>query len=172
MGARLYKCEYPDCENHSRIRSKVKNKDSEHYGLYVCSYHADLLRSKETSDKTRRTQSARKEQRKDYPEFYSELAEKIRGWRCINCRSILKGNSSNIAHILAKSTNPELATNDLNIMFLCENCHTKFDSNLENRSKMPCFENSVKRYEIIKHLITNVTGETMFYDNYIENKGK
>lgn len=172
MGAKLYECQYPNCENVNKIRTKVKDKDSEYYGLYVCPYHGDLLRVKKTSDKTRRTQTERKEQRKDYSQFYSELAEKIKGWRCVNCRNILKGDSINLAHILAKSTSPEVATHDLNIMFLCEDCHTTFDSNLQNRSKMPCFENSVKRYNIIKPLLTNVTGETMFYDKYIEDDNK
>ena len=168
-----YKCEYPNCETISTIRSKVKNKDSEYYGLYVCNYHASQLRPKTVSDKTRRTQKARKEQRFDYPQFYQKHILQAEGSRCLECGKRLYSNSSsNIVHILAKSLSPEVATLDENIIYLCgiysENqCHSLFDSSLEKRSQMNCFSKSVEQYKLLRDKIKNISHEVLFYESLI-----
>ena len=165
-----YKCQYPNCETISTIRSKVKDPDSEYYGLYVCNYHASQLRPRRVSEKTQRTQKARKEQRSDYPEFYQRHILQAEGSRCLECNKRLYGNSSNfIPHVLSKSLSPEVATNDDNILcYLCGNCHTKFDSSLEKRSQMNCFPKSVEQYKLLKPYLTNITAETLFYDKCLE----
>lgn len=165
-----YKCQYPYCETMSTIRSKVKNKDSEYYGLYVCNYHASQLRPRRVSEKTQRTQKARKEQRSDYPEFYQRHILQAEGSRCLECNKRLYGNSSNfIPHVLSKSLSPEVATNDQNILaYLCSEHHTEFDSSLEKRSQMKCFPQSIEQYKLLKPNLINITAETLFYDKFLK----
>lgn len=136
----MYKCQFPGCETTTKIRSKVKDRESEYYGLMVCNFHANQLRVKTVSDKTRRTQQARKEQRKDYPEFYQKHIEIAKSKECEECKKRLQGNSTEICHILGKSDNPEIATEDLNIIYLCWECHTKFDHSRSSRRKMEVFD--------------------------------
>ena len=136
---KLYKCEIEGCENHSAIRTTIKDPNSEFFRLRVCSFHASQLRPKTVSDKTRRTQEARKEQRKDYPEFYQKHIEIASKLRCEECNSKLTGNVTEICHILGKAENPELATEDQNIVYLCWECHNKFDHSRGSRRKMEVF---------------------------------
>ena len=165
---KLYECQYPGCKTLSQIRTKVKDKDSEYYGLYMCSYHGNLLRPKKVSEKTRRTQTKRKEQRKDYPQFYQSMIELCQGKCCIETGDIINDPSSvNIVHILAKSTSPEVATNPDNIVFMTWEAHSKFDSSLESRREMKCLQETIERYELLKPFLTNITAETEFYENYL-----
>lgn len=163
-----YKCQFPKCDKEIQIRTKIKNPDSEYFGLNVCSYHANLEKApKVKSDQTRRTEKARVEQRKDYPEFYQKWCELASRNVCNECGDKLKGLSTEVAHILSKSTSPEIATNDTNILLICGDCHTRFDSSLEKRSQMKCFQKSVLQYGILKPLLLKNTSETLFYDNFI-----
>ena len=164
-----YKCQFPKCDKEIQIRTKIKNPDSEYFGLNVCSYHANLEKApKVKSDQTRRTEKARVEQRKDYPEFFKKHIEIARGRRCLECGKALSGNSTEIAHIIMKSRNPELAILDENILYLCgDMCHHKFDSSMEKRKEMKCFDLSVERYKLLKPLLLKNTSETLFYDNFI-----
>lgn len=160
-----YKCEYPDCENTSKIRTKIKDRDSEFYGLRVCPKHAKELVPKKISDKTRRTQEARKEQRKDYPEFYQKHIEIARKKCCEECGGRLEGNANNIAHVIQKSTNPETATDDNNILYLCQNCHTRYDRNLRVRQEMQVMKLAIQRFKLLQ--IVNITAETLFFQERI-----
>ena len=159
-----YKCQFPKCDKEIQIRTKIKNPDSEYFGLNVCPYHANLEKSpKVKSDQTRRTEKARAEQRKDYPEFYRKHCELAEGSRCQECGERLMGHVSEIAHILKKTVvggNPELATESENIIYLCgmysENqCHTKFDSSLESRSQMKIFPLILEKFIIFQNKIKN-----------------
>ena len=171
----LYKCEFPDCTNESKIRSKIKDRDSEYYGLSVCNYHANLLRPKKISEKTKRTKEKRKEQRKDYPEFYKKHIELAKEMKCEECGESLKGNVSEICHIVGKSDqggNPEIATNDLNILYLCgvyskNQCHKKFDSSLSNREKMFVFHKALENFKLFKNKITKKNSEVLHYFKFL-----
>lgn len=166
----LYECQIPDCQNKCKIRTKIKDQNSEYYGLLVCTSHANQFRLKKTSDKTRRTQKARQEQRKDYPEFYQKMIEISKKKNCEECGKKLQGNSTEIVHILAKrdSMSPEVATNPLNIIFLCGDCHTKYDKNLSARSTMEkAMEKSISQYKELEPFLKNRTSETLFFDKYL-----
>ena len=165
----MYKCDISDCEKMVKIRTTIKNKDSEFFGKRVCPYHASQFNKKsEISDKTKRTRSIRAEIRKDYPDFFKKHIEIARGRRCLECGKALSGNSTEIAHIIMKSRNPELAILDENILYLCgDMCHHKFDSSMEKRKEMKCFDLSVERYKLLKPLLLKNTSETLFYDNFI-----
>ena len=165
----MYKCDIPYCEKMVKIRTTIKNKDSEFFGKRVCPYHASQFNKKsEISDKTKRTRSIRAEIRKDYPEFFKKHIEIARGRRCLECGKALSGNSTEIAHIIMKSRNPELAILDENILYLCgDMCHHKFDSSMEKRKEMKCFDESLERYKSIRDKIKRHSTETLFYENLI-----
>lgn len=170
MVKKKYKCQFPECNTESQIRSKIRNKDSEYYGLHVCNRHANQERAlKVKSEQTSRTEAARKEQRKDYPEFYQRWCEKAQVSTCEECGTRLKGNSTEIAHIIMKSTNNELAILDDNIIFLCfsNGCHSKFDSSLDVRKKMKCFEKSLNQYKLIRDKVKKYSSEVRFYEDLI-----
>ena len=164
----MYKCEIPDCEKIVKIRTTIKNKDSEFFGKRVCPYHASQFNKKsEISDKTKRTRSIRAEIRKDYPEFFKKHIGIASKKRSDESNVKLKGNIYEACHILSKSLSPEVATNDLNILYLSAEEHSKFDSSLSKRKEMKCFDLSVERYKLLKPLLLKNTSETLFYDNFI-----
>ena len=164
----MYKCDIPDCEKMVKIRTTIKNKDSEFFGKRVCPYHASQFNKKsEISDKTKRTRSIRAEIRKDYLEFFKKHIEIASKKRSDESNVKLKGNIYEVCHILSKSLSPEVATNDLNILYLSADEHSKFDSSLSKRKEMKCFDLSVERYKLLKPLLLKNTSETLFYDNFI-----
>lgn len=164
----MYKCNIPDCEKMVKIRTTIKNKDSEFFGKRVCPYHASQFNKKsEISDKTKRTRSIRAEIRKDYPEFFKKHIGIASKKRSDESNVKLKGNIYEVCHILSKSLSPEVATNDLNILYLSAEEHSKFDSSLSKRKEMKCFDLSVERYKLLKPLLLKNTSETLFYDNFI-----
>ena len=164
----MYKCEIDGCDRMVKIRSTIKNKDSEFYGKKVCQYHASLYNKKPPiSSKTIKTNNNRKLQRKDYPEFFKKHIEIASKKRSDESNVKLKGNIYEVCHILSKSLSPEVATNDLNILYLSADEHSKFDSSLSKRKEMKCFDLSVERYKLLKPLLLKNTSETLFYDNFI-----
>ena len=164
----MYKCDIPDCEKMVKIRTTIKNKDSEFFGKRVCPYHASQFNKKsEISDKTKRTRSIRAEIRKDYPDFFKKHIWITSKKRSDESNVKLKGNIYEVCHILSKSLSPEVATNDLNILYLSAEEHSKFDSSLSKRKEMKCFDLSVERYKLLKPLLLKNTSETLFYDNFI-----
>ena len=164
----MYKCNIPDCEKMVKIRTTIKNKDSEFFGKRVCPYHASQFNKKPPiSSKTIKTNINRKLQRKDYPEFFKKHIEIASKKRSDESNVKLKGNIYEVCHILSKSLSPEVATNDLNILYLSADEHSKFDSSLSKRKEMKCFDLSVERYKLLKPLLLKNTSETLFYDNFI-----
>ena len=164
----MNKCEIPDCEKMVKIRTTIKNKDSEFFGKRVCPYHASQFNKKsEISDKTKRTRSIRAEIRKDYPDFFKKHIKIASRKRCAETNVKLTGNVYEVCHILSKSLSPEVATDDFNIIYLSAEAHNRFDSSLSNRKEMKCFQLSVERYKELKPFLKKVTHETLFYDKFI-----
>ena len=164
----MYKCEIPDCEKIVKIRTTIKNKDSEFFGKKVCPYHASQFNKKsEISDKTKRTRSIRAEIRKDYPDFFKKHIKIASRKRCAETNVKLTGNIYEVCHILSKSLSPEVATDDFNIIYLSAEAHNRFDSSLSNRKEMKCFQLSVERYKELKPYLKKITHETLFYDKFI-----
>ena len=164
----MYKCEIDGCDRMVKIRATIKNKDSEFYGKKACQYHASLYNKKPPiSSKAIKTNNNRKLQRKDYPEFFKKHIEIASKKRSEESNVKLKGNVYEVCHILSKSLSPEVATNDLNILYLSAEEHSKFDSSLSKRKEMKCFDLSVERYKLLKPLLLKNTSETLFYDNFI-----
>ena len=99
-------------------------------------------------------------------EFFISHLEKIKAnnIKCEECGTKLRGNFSEVAHIIGKSLNPEVALIDDNIVYLCgmysENrCHAIFDDSLKKRAKMKCFAIVKERFKLFEHLIKKSTKE-------------
>lgn len=164
----MYKCEIDGCEKIVKIRTTIKNKDSEFFGKKVCPYHASQFNKKsEISDKTKRTKRIRAEIRKDYPDFFKKHIKIASKKRCAETNVKLTGNVYEVCHILSKSLSTEVATDDFNIIYLSAEAHNRFDSSLSNRKEMKCFQLSVERYKELKPYLKKITHETLFYDKFI-----
>lgn len=177
----LYQCEIPDCDNKVPIRTKIKNRDSEYFGKKACPKCAqehNIQKEKKAyriKSRTEKTTEKRLEERKEYPEFFIKHINYIKenSIFCAECGDRLKGDNSNVCHLVSKSSNPEVATNDLNIIYLCglfskNNCHSIFDSNFFNREKMKVFPLAVEKYKLFKDQITNITNEVLHYENNLK----
>lgn len=171
----MYKCQL--CGQEVIIRTGIKNRDSEFYGKKACSNCASKHNiQKETKtyqikSRTEKTNNNRKEERKDYPEFFQKHIQIIQENQlcCENCGDKLFGDSSNVAHIVSKSSNKEVATLDDNILYLCglysrNNCHSIFDSNFGNREKMKVFPLAVEKFNRFKDKIIKITKEVLHYE--------
>lgn len=85
----------------------------------------------------------RKAEREGYAEFFQKHINIIKNTNacCAECGDKLKGNVSEIAHILPKNLFKSIATNNDNVIYLCgmystNECHNKFDD-----SKLKVFQN-------------------------------
>ena len=123
---------------------------------------------------TTKTVNERKEVRKDYSKFFQKHIQLIKEgeYCCEECGDRLLGEVSEIAHLVKKSTNNEIGTNNLNIVYLCgrfsENrCHAKFDSNFENRHSMNVFKIALDRFKQIRDEIVNVNKEVLNYEDHL-----
>ena len=103
--------------------------------------------------------------RNDLDTFFISLEESI-PFDCQNCRKPLyavnrKFKRGVCAHILPKAEFESVAMNPLNILFLgwdligvC-NCHDAWDrQGREHRSKMKCYDQAIRQFELFKHELT------------------
>lgn len=77
----------------------------------------------------------RKLERGKFPEFYTKHISIIKETKacCAECGCKLKGDVSEVAHVLNKSRFKSISTDDENVIYLCSwmspnNCHSKFDN--------------------------------------------
>jgi hypothetical protein len=109
---------------------------------------------KKVTDKSR---EKRKNERKDFPDFYRKHIEIIKKNKlcCNECGVNLLGDVSEVAHILNKSTYKSVSTEDINVLYLCgwkqNNCHDRFDSG--KQSEMKIFQLVKERFSLIKDLV-------------------
>lgn len=105
----------------------------------------------------------RKEERKDFPAFFQKHIQIIKEERlcCEECGCRLIGDVSEIAHALPKNYFKSIATEDLNIMYLCSwktngnNCHSLYDEGTAEKIKeMKIFSKSAQLYQELKSIIT------------------
>ena len=111
------------------------------------------------------------EERKDFPEFFQKHIEIAKTKYCEECGERLRGDVSEIAHVLPKSKFKSISTNDLNVIYLCglyssNNCHSCFDNWPQEKVKeMNIFP---KVCEIFKELEQQITEDINYkvYDKY------
>lgn len=109
----------------------------------------------------------RKEERACLPEFFQRHIEIAKTKCCANCGEKLRGEVSEIAHRLPKSTFKSIICNDDNIVYLggrfsnC-GCHSLYDGTNEQLQSLSIFS---AEKEIIKELLEKAT-ETVNYKLY------
>ena len=124
---------------------------------------------------SQKSREKRVEERKDYPEFFQKHIQNIKDNRlcCEECGERLKGDVSEIAHILPKSKFKSISTEDLNVIYLCgmwsaNQCHSNFDNwPQEKVREMNIFP---KLSEVFKELEQQITEDINYkvrdrYDN-------
>jgi len=90
----------------------------------------------------------RKLERECLPEFFQKHIEIAKTKCCEECGAKLKGNTTEIAHVLPKQYFKSVMCNDLNVLYLCGHlssgqCHTKMDS---------CSNEILKTMKVIKKI--------------------
>ena len=109
----------------------------------------------------------RKLERECLPEFFKKHIEIAKTKSCANCGEKLRGEVSEIAHRLPKSTFKSVQCLDENVVYLggrfssC-GCHSKYDGTNEQLQSLNIF---LEEKEIIKELLEKVT-ETVNYKLY------
>ena len=75
----------------------------------------------------------RKAEREWLPDFFQKHIEIAKTKYCEECGAKLKGNVSEVAHVLPKQYFKSVMCSDLNVLYLCglyssSNCHSNFDN--------------------------------------------
>ena len=104
----------------------------------------------------------RKEERKGFGEFFMKHVQIIKDTKahCAECGEKLKGDVSEIAHVLPKGYFKSVATNDLNVMYLCgqysnNQCHTNFDNfSVKKVKEMLIYSEIIRIFAEIEDSIT------------------
>lgn len=100
--------------------------------------------------------------KKNYTEFFTKHVNHIKknSVKCMECGASLRGNTSEVAHILPKGYYKSIGDHDDNVVYLCglyseNNCHDVFDStSAENIKKMKIYPLLKERFKIIEEFIT------------------
>lgn len=155
---KTYQCQ--KCDKKVLIRSTIR--EGEFKGFKVCSFCKNRFEKKKSNhkNKVKVVDTSKRD-------FFQVMVEQLhRKPFCENCGCKINPfihPVNNIAHILPKRTYKSVATNSLNILFLCtdkdhpmENpisCHGEFDKDIYSKLKMPVFEVAKERLSFIKEEI-------------------
>jgi hypothetical protein len=102
----------------------------------------------------------RKNERECLPEFFQKHIEIAKTKYCEECGAKLKGNVTEIAHVLPKQYFKSVMCSDLNVLYLCglyssNECHSKFDNSAQEKVKEMKIYPKVQ--EIFKQLEEEIT---------------
>lgn len=117
----------------------------------------------------------RKADRAGFAEFFQRHIQIIKNTNvcCAECGNKLKGNVSEVAHVLPKSYFKSISTNDNNVIYLCGmystgQCHTNFDTfTIEKFQKMFVFPEISRIFTKLEGIITEKISYKI-YDKYIK----
>lgn len=107
----------------------------------------------------------RKSERECLPEFFKKHIEIAKNSYCAECGNKLKGNVTEIAHILPKQYFKSIMCNDLNVLYLCglysdNDCHSKFDNSPQEKVKQ------MKIYPKVQEIFKQLEEEIIEKINY------
>ena len=112
----------------------------------------------------------RKAERECLPEFFIHHVEKIKTERlcCEECGDKLRGDVSEVAHVLPKQYFKSVMCSDLNVLYLCglysdNECHLKFDNLSQEKIKQMKIYPKVQ--EIFKNLIPIIAERISYKHN-------
>jgi hypothetical protein len=105
----------------------------------------------------------RKSERECLPNFFMKHVDIIKKEKrcCENCGEQLRGDVSEVAHRLAKSTFKSIQCDDENITYLCSykssnNCHSKYDGTNEQLQSLSFFATEkIKVEELLEKVTEN-----------------
>ena len=102
----------------------------------------------------------RKAERECLPKFFQKHTEIAKIKYCEECGAKLKGNVSEIAHVLPKQYFKSVMCSDLNVLYLCglyssNNCHNNFDNFPQEKVKQMIIYPKVQ--DIFKQLEEGIT---------------
>jgi hypothetical protein len=102
----------------------------------------------------------RQNERACLPEFFKKHIEIAKTKCCEECGAKLKGNVTEIAHVLPKQYFKSVMCSDLNVLYLCglysnNECHSKFDNSAQEKVKEMKIYPKVQ--EIFKQLEEEIT---------------
>ena len=153
---------------------KTCNKEEYLFSHGNCKRCATALYNKKAQEKpktkytivkqTDKNKVKRSEKRVGYGDFFAKHINIILSEHrsCQECGARLQGLTGEVAHILSKSKSPEVAKNDLNVLYLCfygNSCHNQFDNSLSMRATMDVFPLAVERYKLFKNELINYNKE-------------
>lgn len=111
----------------------------------------------------------RKEERQGFAEFFQKHVLNIKNQRecCKECGNKLRGDVSEVAHILPKNLYKSIATNDDNVIYLCSwkdtnNCHSIFDGTDEQLHSMVVFKAVQENVEKLLQKVTEKINYKIF----------
>jgi hypothetical protein len=189
----MYNCEIEGCGWSGSIRSKVKNKESEHYGKKVCPAHANKFRGdnpmknykplKRTPiNRTGKPIKRITEKRKLAKQIESKIRNKYFDYHLERCSyseesgvAISSPTRANICHIFPKRTYKSVQANLTNCVYLTLDEHTFFDQNLDTLNfsrleKMKCWDVVCER---ARYLLLHVEEHGRLkeaFEEYLKNR--
>jgi len=110
----------------------------------------------------------RKAERECLPEFFQKHIEIAKTKYCEECGAKLRGNITEIAHVLPKQYFKSVMCSDLNVLYLCglysgKECHSKFDNSAQEKVREMKIYPKVQ--DIFKQLEEEIT-EKINYKHY------
>ena len=102
----------------------------------------------------------RKEERACLPEFFKKHIEIAKTMCCENCGERLRGDVSEIAHVLPKQYFKSIMCEDLNVLYLCgmysnNQCHSNFDNFPQEKVKqMNIYPKVIEIFKQLQEIIT------------------
>jgi 5-methylcytosine-specific restriction endonuclease McrA len=123
-------------------------------------YWQQRQQQKINGTKTKKAKADSKKAQKDELTKWFELQLSMCPRNCENCNTglsqfLFPNPRTLVAHIIPKREDygfPEVATHPYNRMFLCPDCHHKWDDgNAQDREKMAVYRIALQRFTIFKH---------------------
>ena len=187
-----YKCEIEGCSWSGSIRSKVKTKDSEHYGKKVCPKHAQELnnykqstyelkrtpikpstkRIKPMTDKTRQKKKEQSAIRDEYFEYHLLRCQRSEE----SGVSISNPTRANICHLFPKRTYKSVQANVDNCIYLTLDEHTRFDQLLDTyqfdklEEEFQCWSNVVRKIKALLPEVEEMGKLRILLEEYVKHK--
>lgn len=99
----------------------------------------------------------RKQEREGFEEFFKKHITIIKNEKktCQECNCRLKGSVREVAHILPKQYFKSIATEDKNIIYLCEQHHNDYDNGSnESIKEMNIFNYVTKTFKELEQILT------------------